>query len=502
MKRTLSLLLTILAVSAAYGADIDYSLTLTATASSHSLAPYMLGSWNGGKYVAGRALWQEGYGSVSGTKGHLGWCAGLEYIVGYGSADRYMHFADGTMTTQRAGTAPLRLQQAWGQVRWRSLEMTVGQRQQQSLIVDGHLSSGDITRSNNSRPVPGVEIGFDRFQPIPFTKGWVEIEGRIMYGRMTDTNFKKKMFNHYQGLIATDLWYTYKRCYFRTRPDKALSVLVGMQTGGLFAGKTSYYRQGTIYRHENRGFHLRDLWDMFFPTEGGEDYYKGSSLGSWDFKATWRGSRFTAEAYFEWPWEDGSGIGRRNGWDGLWGVHLHFDKCRWINDVVAEYVDFVNQGGWLHFSHTDNPGTDIASHADGADNYYNNDYYGPYANYGMSIGTPFIVSPVYNSDGSYYYLHNRSRGFHLALAGQPHARWSYTAKVSFQRAGGMGRQPARTLISNTSAAISAQHELAMLKGLSVSATIAFDRGELRGNNLGVMLSLSYSGSLATNTGKK
>ncbi|MDE6207616.1 MAG: capsule assembly Wzi family protein [Muribaculaceae bacterium] len=504
MKGLLTALIAMCSLAAG-AVDFNYEAGVTANASSGALAPYMLGSWNGDRLSAATGICHDGlFEKRPDTSLRFDWSAGIEYILGYGSAAHYDHWQpdNQTWTTTDLRPAPIRLQQLWGSVRYRGIFATAGMHEQPSLIVDGSMSSGDITRSNNARPIPGLEIGFNDFQNIPFTNGWVQIEGRIMYGRMTDTDYKDNFFNRYSGIIASDLWYTYKRCYFRTKPSQPLSITVGMQTAGLFAGETKFYNRGTIYRTETRGFHLRDIWDMFFPTEGGEDYYKGSSLGSWDFKADIalrNGS--SIKAYFEWPWEDGSGIGRRNGWDGLWGVQYNFARTGWVSKVLVEYVDFTNQSGWIHFSHTDNPGTTIGSHADGGDNYYNNDYYGPYANYGMAIGTPFIVAPAYNSDGRYAFLHNRARGFHAAVAGDPSEQWSYTLKVSWQRAGGDGRRPARELVDDTSAMAGVNWRPASVPGLTVSAKAAFDAGRLRGNNFGAMVGVTYSGKLSFNRKK-
>lgn len=480
-------------------ADFDYRADVIANASTGDLAPYLLSANNGGKFTNAKGIWQNGLLQKSMLDKHFDWGFGFEYLIGFGSDMDYDRWnpENKSWTTKSVNSSPIQIQQLWAEARYRGLYLCAGMHSQPSLIVDANLSSGDITRSNNARPIPGLEIGFNDFQNIPFTNGWLQIEGRIMYGKMTDSSFKNKMFNHYNGLIGTDLWYTYKRCYFRTNPTQPLSVIVGMQTGGLFAGKTEFYRLGNLYRTENRGFHMRDLWDMFFPSEGDEDYYKGSSLGSWDFKASYNlrnGSKITA--YFEWPWEDGSGIGRRNGWDGLWGVQYDCAKAGWVSKVLFEYIDFTNQCGWLHFSHNDYPGTSIGGHADGADNYYNNSYYGPYANYGLAIGSPFIIAPAYNSDGRYEYLHNRTRGFHAAIAGNPNNEWSYSAKLSWQQAGGNGAMAAKKRYSSTSALLAVNWNPECFEGVSFSAKAAFDAGKLRGNNVGVMLGITYSGNFA------
>lgn len=476
---------------------LDYSASLTANASTGRLAPYMIGSWNYGRITGASGIWHDGAVTKRmDMSRRFSWGAGLEYLAGYGSAADYRLYSAGTWGERGVRQASLRLHQLYGEVKYRGVYLLAGMKERRSKIVDDRLSSGDLTRSNNARPIPAIAAGFVDFQDIPLTNGWVQIDGEIMYGRMTDSSFKNKTFNHFSGVISNSLWYTYKRCYFRTKPSMSFSVTVGMQTGGLFAGNTHWYRRGESVRYENRGFHLRDIWDMFFPSEGGEDYYKGSSLGSWDFKARYKfrnGS--TLEAYFEGPWEDGSGIGRQNGFDGLWGLQYTFAKAGWVNKILVEYIDFTNQSGPIHYAPGDLDNPTLTAQATGADNYYNNDYYGPYSYYGMSIGTPFVVSPIYNAGGEPGYLYNKARGFHAAVTGNPIENISYTFMAGYQKAGGTGRRPARHLQSCTSMKLAVDWIPVPTPCLALHAEAAFDAGKLRGNNFGALIGIKYSGSL-------
>lgn len=488
------------AVAAAAGGidSLDYRASVVANASTGHFAPYMLGSWNYGKITGKAGVWHDGFVSLSDSlNSRWRWNAGFEYLLGYGSATEYSRYSGDEWTTVPLRQAPARVQQLWAELRYRSGYLLAGMRQRESRIVDGHLSSGDLVRSNNARPIPGIAIGFVDFQNIPLTGGWVQIDGEIMYGRFTDNGFEEKRFNHYTGIFDRDLLYTYKRCYFRTRPDKPLSVTVGMQAAGVFGGSSQLYRRGQIVSEEHRGFRIKDIFEMFFPRQdNGEHFYIGNSLGSWDFKAQYsfkNGNRL--KAYFQWPWEDGSGLGRQNGWDGLWGVQFDFAHCTVVSSVLVEYLDFTNQSGPMHWAPGDSPGTDINQSITGADSYYNNYYYGAYANYGMSIGTPFLMSPLYNLNGYPEYLHNRARGFHAAVAGSA-GNISYRAMASYQVAGGSGWNPAPRKLHDTSAMLEATwHPAPRLRGLEVKAALAFDAGTLRGNNFGTMISVSYSGSL-------
>lgn len=481
-------------------ADVPFSYhaSLTGQASSKSLAPYMLGSCNEGRYVEGSGIWQEaGISKLLDLSKRFSWSVGLDYIVGVASKTYYDRWVETeqSWTKHSAHLPNARLQQLFGQIKFRGVYLTAGMKYNHSKIVDDQLSSGDLTRSNNSIPIPGLSAGFVDFQDIPFTNGWVQIDGEIMYGRMMDSGFKKNEFNYYSGIETINLWYNYKRCYFRTNPNKNFHVIVGMQASAMDGGATFSYIGGKLINSDIRGFGMKDVFQMFFPREGGEYYYAGSHLGTWDLKAVYKFKNGASlKAYFEWPWEDGSGIGRMNGFDGVWGIQYDFARKGFITKAVVEYLDFTNQSGPIHYDPEDNPQSTMDGHAQGSDDYYNNSFYGAYTNYGMSIGTPYLVAPIYNLNGMLSYLHNRARGFHIGIAGNPCDRLRYKAMVSYEKAGGAGNLPAYKRLTNTSAMIeTTTSPIKKLTDLEMSLRLAFDAGSLRGNNFGASIQLTYSG---------
>lgn len=480
-------------------AEIDYRASVTANASTDDFAPYMIGSWNYGKVTGASGIWHDGFfAKRMDYSSRFSWGAGVEYLLGYGSAAEYRHyFGDSHWGEEGNRQAPARIQQLYAEMKYRSLFLRVGMKEEPSIgIVDDDLSSGDLTLSNNARPIPGLSAGFTEFQNIPLTNGWVQINGSIMYGPFTDSRFRRDTFNHWTGLLCDDTWFTYKQCTFRTKPSEPFSVTVGLQAGAIFAGNAKQYYKGNIETEYRRGFRFKDAFNMLFPHQGnGENFYTGNTTGSWVLRARYR-FRNDSEAafYFEGPWEDGSGIGRQNGWDGLWGLQFNFPAPGIISKAVVEYFDFTHQSGPLLWSEVDNPGTTITSGVSGNDNYYNNSLYGTYSNYGMSIGSPFVVSPLYNTNGRPEYLHNRARGFHAAVMGRLAGSMEYKAMVSYQKAGGYGSNPAIHRLHDTSAMLQIGWTPTAIPALTVKGQIAFDAGNLRGNNLGALVGVTYSGS--------
>ncbi|MDE7119725.1 MAG: capsule assembly Wzi family protein, partial [Muribaculaceae bacterium] len=387
-------------VSGAVGAtkvDGSWSATVTGVAGGSDFAPYYIASNRHGELTQGcDALLRVGAAVWSRVGNRFSYSFGADVMGGYASPTDYLRWipATGTADSHAVSVArhPARawIQQLYGRADYRGVFLCAGLREHSSALLDGRLSSGDIVESGNARPIPEVRVGFNDFQNIPFTGGWVQIQGEISYGKLTDNGWMKQHFNYYTGHLNLGALYTYKRCYFRTRPAEPFSVTVGMQVGAFFGGETTWYTRGAIVQHRKFSSGIKQFFKMLLPTDGGADYYSGSSLGSWDLMGRYRFSDgTTVKAYMQKPFEDGSGIGFLNGFDGLWGLECRFRPGAVVSGLVVEYLDFTNQSGPIHWDPDDETGTDITARAEGNDNYYNNYEYNSYAYYGMSIGTPF-----------------------------------------------------------------------------------------------------------------
>ncbi|MDE6134368.1 MAG: capsule assembly Wzi family protein, partial [Muribaculaceae bacterium] len=224
LRHILPLLLgSVITATAAAAETIEYRASVIANASTGDHAPYMIGSWNRGRITGANGIWHNGEAVKHIDRNRrFSWGAGIEYLLGYGSASDYDRWnnTDQAWTNSSVRQAPARIQQLYAELKFRGVWLTAGMKNSVSGIVDGSLSSGDLVRSNNARPIPGIAAGFIDFQDIPFTNGWVQIDGEIMYGKMTDNGFRKDMFNYYDNILPLGLWYTYKRCYFRTKPSQ------------------------------------------------------------------------------------------------------------------------------------------------------------------------------------------------------------------------------------------------------------------------------------------
>lgn len=487
----------------ALGDTITWRVTAIGGGANNEFNPYLLAWGNYGKTPMGGEALADGYiGRDFNYDRRFSWSAGFEGLAGWSRRADYSRYdqQSGTWQTHSQGMPYAWIQQLWGAVKYRGVYLQAGMREEASPIVDNSLSSGDLVSGNSARPVAQVRAGFVDYQNIPLTRGWVQIFGTLAYGKMCDNSYLENHYNYWNGHITRGSIYIYRNVHFRTNPSKPFSVTIGTQVAGYFGGETYLYNKGALVRTTHNSQSVKTFIQMIFPKSdtGADGYYDGSTLGSWDLRARYAlPGGHEVSGYFQWLWEDGSSMGRRNKWDGLWGLEYRRTAPgrHILRAAVAEYIDFRDQSGPIHWAPGDHPGTDMTNEATGADDYYNNTGMNAYMHFGMPMGSPFILAPIYNTDGNLQFRHNRANGFHLAAEGDISAQFDWKAAVSYCRAFGTSRIPAHDILHNTSAlAQVGWHGTNALKGLSATGALAFDAGNLRGDNFGVMISLSYAGN--------
>lgn len=494
----LGLALAMMSASAQYG--LEYDVSLTAGAGSGDFAPYYMSSLRHGRFLdADNVQAEVAVSRPVDVDKRFSYGFGLDLIAGYASSVDYQRYDVGNKAWFEHAVRPssARIQQLYCDVRYRGIFLSAGMKEWGSALLNNRLTSGDLIESGNARPIPQLRAGFNDFQDIPFTGGWIQIQGEIAYGKKVDNGWWQDHYNYYNGFISRNEYYNYKRCYFRTRPSEPFSVTVGMQFCRSFGGTTDFYEKGVLLKSETRSVKARTLLQMLLPVQdGGELFYSGNHLGSWDFRARYRlKNGREIYAYFSWPFEDGSGIAKKNGWDGLWGLEYQSPVPSIVSGIVVEYLDFTNQSGPIHYKPDDFPGTTVTDHVSGSDDYYNHSFYNSYAYYGMSIGTPAIMSPAYNLDGYNKFAANVMRGFHVGVEGSVSSSVDYRLKGGYRKAYGDAQILLPRPLHLTSVMAEVCWRPVKLPGMSVNATVAYDNGSMPCNAFGTMVTVRYNGLL-------
>ena len=195
--------------------------------------------------------------------------------------------------------------------------------------------------------------------------------------------------------------------------------------------------------------------------------------------------------YWEHYFEDHSQLTFEYGlWkDGLWGLEVTFPKNPFLSELVFEYVYTKDQTGPVNHNYT----PEIPEQVSGGDNYYNHYLYNCWQTWGMTIGTPLAISPIYNRSHIIYCYDTRFIALHLGLKGNPLPGLDWRFLLTFTQNWGTYRMPLPDVYKNCSGLIQLDYRPHKLKGWVASGAIAWDKGKLLGNNFGGMISIAYEG---------
>ena len=402
----------------------------------------------------------------------------------------------------------LYLQQCYAALSYDRLFVEAGSREQRLVVRNEQLSVGSFVKGINAKPIPQVHFGTSDFWNVPFTDNWLQAHFDFGYGKFLDSGYKDDVFNSASAvntLYATGALYHQKHLYLRSNPKKRIFGVAGIEHVVIFGGAGHSYENGVLVTKEKSST-LRDCWNVLLPLGDGnyyennafEDWRYGNHIGMMTYQIGWNiDSHHQLQAYLDNPFEDGSGIRKGNGWDGLWGIEYSNSSSgsQIVRSAVVEFFQSTNQCGPLHWSSNDYPEpvrSQVTDHIRGNDNYYNHSFYGGYTHYGMSPGIGLIPSPIYNKDGCMDYRDNRVKAWHVGINGEITEGLSYVAKGSYREGWGTYYAP-----------LAAKHHSfdAMLQGIysigywQLSAAYAFDRGNVYGNGSTFNLKIGYHGKI-------
>lgn len=399
------------------------------------------------------------------------------------------------------------LQQLYVNLSYQSFFLEAGSREERLVVRNDLLSTGSFVKGTNAKPIPQVHFGTKDFWTVPYTKEWLQVNFDFGYGKFLDNDYREDQFLEHSinRQYAKDIWYHQKHLYLRSNPEKPLFVTVGIEHAVQFGGIKRRYSDGQLKTTE-KSANLKAFWNViipggdknYFENNANEDWVWGNHIGVMTYQIGWNLTKdHQVQAYLDNPFEDGSGIRKGNGWDGLWGFQYSNKAVgrQYVRGAVFEYFQSTNQSGPLHWDRGDYPKPirdQITDLVVGKDDYYNHSFYGSYTHYGMTPGSPLIISPIYNKDGYSAFRDNRIKAWHLGINGEITERLSYLVKGSYQEGWGTYDKP-----------LSAKHHSldAMVQGIytlgawQFGAAYAFDKGNIYGDCSTFNLKISYHGKI-------
>lgn len=374
-----------------------------------------------------------------------------------------------------------------------------------------YLSTGALTYSGNSKPIPELRVGIPDYVRIPVLGSWFSIKGHLGYGRLTDVEWRKN--HNAEGYIDGILFHS-KSAFIRFGDTERfpLQVTLGLEMNNIFGG--TLYRNGAVKEMPSDA---AAYWTVLFPfhhieQQGNED---GDNLGSWHLNFDYYLNDWRIGAYYEHFYEDHSAMlgieyknnsegkkdfifygFRRNWFDGLFGVEVNTPKeIRAVRGVVLEFMNTRGQSGSICHSVAHNTeGMAVIEEVDGRDGMYNHSVYDSYTHHGYAIGNPVLISPAYY--GGDIFRSNRLQMFHLGVEGGITKSLDYRALATTTRHWGCYGAPLKEVERVTSVMLECSYKFGGEYGwqVSLSGAADFDSGSdgayLLGNNRGVMVTVS------------
>ncbi len=396
------------------------------------------------------------------------------------------------------------IQQAYADIEWKMLRLSLGQKERPSELKNPYLSTGGMTLGMNARPLPQVRLEMPDFWTVPGTKGIFSFKAHLAYGWFTDAKWQKKFNAGTTNVYTSGSMFHSKALFLRFGNRKLfpLEFTGGLEMACQFAGmgyNVQQYAGGLLAQEIPLG---GNILNAFFPSGGDvndENYTNaaGNQLGSWHVRFDWIQKGWNVAIYMEHFFEDHSQMFMQYGFwkDMLLGIELNLPRNSFVTTFLYEYNTTMNQSGPLYHDETVEKPLQIS----GQDDYYRNHIYGAWQMGGFVLGNPLLLSPIYNSyfgkQGNLTPLHNRVQVHHLGLMGKPSAQWTWRAMYTHQYSLGTYNQPTLNPCTANYLLLEATYTPSWAPGLSMTASYGHNDGNLLGKSNGAMLTVKFNGWL-------
>lgn len=290
-------------------------------------------------------------------------------------------------------------------------------------VNDTLLSIGNLSYGNNARPLPKLRIQTNGWTQAPFLSDIFSFKAYLVHGWFETDRLQSNAFLHQKSIHLRFQFF-----------EKRLSIIGGGNHNAQWAGQNN-----TTESVQPRG--LKNYARIFFGMSGGEDAGQsdqqnalGNHLGTYDIRGSYKFKGFTLSNYWQFLWEDNSGLTPFNWRDGMVGASFKLHKNFWIDRFVIEVVRTNDQDAHK------NDGGFIFSEPD---NFFNNGAYGSGWTYGDRImGSPMFI--VFDSEtNSRNTIQNKVNALNIAIGGN-RGKLSYTLKYTEFKNNGTVLRPFET----------------------------------------------------------
>ena len=395
-------------------------------------------------------------------------------------------------------TSSFIIQQAYADLSYRWLNLSIGSKERLPELKNSKLSSGGMVESNNARPIPQIRLEVPDYVAIPGTHKWLHLKGHIAYGRFTDDKWQEH-FTSIGNPYTIDVLYHSKSLFAKVGNKEHFPVEFegGIQMSAQFGG--DQYIAGQKEPVIDMPTRFVDFMRVLVPMagdyttpEGEQVNIYGNHVGSWNFASTAYLNRWKVKIYYEHYFDDHSQMFFQYGrWkDGHIGLEITFPKNRFIDTFVYEGLGTKDQTGPMLY---DSFWGKFEEQISAKNNYYNHYLYQGWQHWGMGIGNPLLPGPIYNKNGQITFISNRVLAHHIGFCGSPCQSLSYRMLLSYSRHWGTYDNPLNEIKKQFNSLFEVTYAPQQLKGWSFTVSGAMDRGSILGNNYGGMLVIRKQG---------
>ncbi|MCQ2223906.1 MAG: capsule assembly Wzi family protein [Bacteroidaceae bacterium] len=473
------------------GEDVDYQVTASGQFGDGEHAPFWLSANryglasinNNSGYV--RASIQRDTQADSQRNWRLGYAADL--VVPFGYDSKFL------------------VQQLYAEAAYKLVRLSIGQKERPAEMKNNELSSGSMVLGTNARPLPQIRVETSDFFAFPGTKQWIHLKGHLAYGWYADNQWQRDFNNGNNARSYTNnSLYHSKAGYLRvSNLEKFPLTFTGgvemvCQFGGTAWNVPIKNKNGELETTHAMKGGVKEYLQAFIPTgsdviDGDNPNVMGNNVGSYQARLDYHGKGWGASLYGEHFFEDHSMMGFDFDWkDFLWGAEIKLPSNPIISTVVLEHMRTTDQSGPV-FSNK----TDKTPSIGGVDDYYCHGIYGAYQHAGFVMGTPLLISPIYNENNNIYCYDNRITAQHVGVSGNPCNDLSYRILYTHEKSLGTYKVPRENPTTSDFLMAEVTYRPHKIEGLAITASYGQDWGSLTGNNQGALLTVSYSGGLTT-----
>lgn len=464
----------------------EYAIEMGATSGWGTYAPLWL--------TANR----QGLSSVNTESGYLR--AGISRFV---PLNKQFSFSAGIdLATAYNFISSFVVQQAYADLTYRWLNLSIGSKERMPQLKNPKLSSGGMVESNNARPIPQIRLEVPDYVTIPGTHRWLHLKGHIAFGRFTDDRWQE----HFASLgnkYAKDVLYHSKSIFAKVGNKERFPVVFegGMQMSAQFGG--DQYIAGQPKVAIDMPTRFVDFMRVLIPMagddttpEGEQVNIYGNHVGSWNFAVTAYLNQWKLKAYYEHYFDDHSQMFFQYGrWkDGHIGLEVTFPKNRFIDSFVYEGLGTKDQTGPMLY---DSFWGEFEEQISAKDNYYNHYLYQGWQHWGMGIGNPLLPGPLYNKNGQITFVSNRVLAHHIAFSGSPSQALNYRVLLTYSRHWGTYDNPFNEIKKQLNSLVEVTYLPPCWEGWSFTLSAALDRGNMLGNSGGGMLVIRKQGIIGS-----